>query len=709
MRIMVKKAAKRKKGSRNWRPKLPFERPMVYLIALFVFAMPLFILPEVTEYGYGKSIFTLIGVSILLILWGVSSWLKGEWRVHFPWITIPALGLVLVCLLSLIHATNGRVVVQSLTLLVAFFGFYLIVANLVKEKRDVTLILYCLLTSAFFASLYGLLQYLGVMRGAHGGHGLSELISTMGNRNYLGGFLAYLLFPAVILVVRLRSRVLRALVIGLVSFNFGMAMLVNQTGVVVALIVAAVSFLVGWTIFRPIEPIRRNRAWLLALLFLLVFTFLIEAPSGPLNSVVGLSGDGSSWIGRLWARNAGRVRSWDWWVGWEMFKDHPVVGVGLGNYKLNFIPYKAKFLASPQGAGYNFYIARAAQAHNEYVQVTAELGSLGLLALLAILVTVPLSLWIRLRRNLDEGDRFDLLLFACGVVAFLVHALVSFPAHLPASSLVLVLVLGLASSRAYGKEAQTHVSIKGWPLKLLVAALTAFCLVVSVIAARDLSADLLLGRGIRQLQMGRVHLAEATLEQSASLDFCPRQVYYHLATTKIKQGRYQEAMADLERCLTRFVVENVYLNLANLAVNLGDVETARQNVELLLSTHPHSDIQIQAEYLKGMIAFREGDYPRAINELEELVQAHPNFERAYIALGDLYRGRGMPLNARKNYEAALGLIEEKLSHAEKRLSSATSLTAEEYGRLRSEIEVLKKEKEAVEAGLAKLPSPSSLP
>jgi tetratricopeptide (TPR) repeat protein len=105
-----------------------------------------------------------------------------------------------------------------------------------------------------------------------------------------------------------------------------------------------------------------------------------------------------------------------------------------------------------------------------------------------------------------------------------------------------------------------------------------------------------------------------------------------------------------------------------------------------------------------MITFREGDYPRAINELEELVQAHPNFERAYIALGDLYRMRGMPVNARKNYEKALELIDEKLTKAKGTLSSAISLPTQEYSRLRSEIETLIKEKEAVEASLAKLPS-----
>jgi len=293
---------------------------------------------------------------------------------------------------------------------------------------------------------------------------------------------------------------------------------------------------------------------------------------------------------------------------------------------------------------------------------------------------------------------------SCGIVAFLVHALVSFPAHLPASCLVLVLVLGLASSRAYGEAAEVHVSLKKWPLKVFAATLISFCLLVSVIAARDFSADLILGQGIKQLQIGQLRLAEATLERSARLDFCPRQVYYYLATAKIKQGRYEEAGVNLELCRTRFVVENLYLNLANLAVNLGDLETARQNVKLLLATHPHPTLQIQAEYLEGIITIQEGDYNRAADTLETLIQEHPTFERSYIALGDLYRMRGMPVNARKNYEKALELIDEKLTKAEERLSSAISLPTQQYFQLRSEIEVLTQEKEAVEASLAKLPS-----
>jgi chaperonin cofactor prefoldin len=67
----------------------------------------------------------------------------------------------------------------------------------------------------------------------------------------------------------------------------------------------------------------------------------------------------------------------------------------------------------------------------------------------------------------------------------------------------------------------------------------------------------------------------------------------------------------------------------------------------------------------------------------------------------------MPVTARKNYEQALALIEKALTSNQRKLSSATSMQAAEYAKLRGEIEILTQEKEAVEAALRGLPPPTS--
>jgi tetratricopeptide (TPR) repeat protein len=272
---------------------------------------------------------------------------------------------------------------------------------------------------------------------------------------------------------------------------------------------------------------------------------------------------------------------------------------------------------------------------------------------------------------------------------------------------VLVLTLGIASAPAYGQSAIRKVALSGWWLKGAVTIIVLFSVGTSIVAVRDYQANILLGEGIRQLQMGQTNLAEVTLGRSVSLDFCPRQTYYYLATAQINLKKYDQALESLEKCRNRFADESVYLMRANVAVNLGKTDSAQRDIDLLLSSHPQLTIEAQAEYLSAMISFRNKDYLAATATLEELIEKHPTFERAYMSLGDLYRGRGMPVTARKYMEQALALIDKALSRANKQLSAATSMPVSEYGKLRGQIDALTQEKQAVEQALDSLPDTTS--
>jgi tetratricopeptide (TPR) repeat protein len=699
-----RKSAKRKPETPRPSP-FRFGRLFLYALAFVLFALPLFIWPGISEYGYGKTIVATVAVSILSVAWGIDAWRRGALELRVPWIAAPFGALVAASLLSMLAATNGRVVVQSLVLVLVFFQLLLLIQHATRDKRDATLLVFSFLASVSLISLYGLLQYLGVMAGPTTGAGVGQIISTLGNREYLGGVLSYVILPSLVLLFRLRSRLLRIAALVLISFNFGTLMLVQQTGPAVALVFGAFALLVLWIIFRPIEPLRAARRWLVALLVLLAFTFLVEAPSGPLNSVVGLSADGRSWLGRVWEANSGRTRAWDWWIGLEMLKDHPLTGVGLGNYKIDFIPYKAEFLATPRGAAYDWYIPRAAQAHNEYVQVAAELGALGIAALLALVVLLPVSLWIRVRRDPDEGDRMDLLLYSAGLVALLVHAFVSFPAHLPVSILAGVLFCGLAWSPAYGTAATWKLTLRSWRLGTLVLAGALAGLVVSVIALQDLRANILMGRGISQLQMGATRQAVTTLEHSLRLDFSPQQTYYYLGVAQDQLEDHDAALQSYERCFTRFVDEVVYFAYADLAARTGKTSEAREKINLLLASNPEASLRAKARYIDAAIEYEERDYAAALEKFQKLAADVPTFEAARIALGNLYAARGQTQEARAEYERALRLIETSLASAESRLTSPAGLTTAQYGELRGLITSLRSERDFVQERLRALPAP----
>jgi O-antigen ligase/predicted negative regulator of RcsB-dependent stress response len=684
-------------------------RLIVYLIALLAFAIPLAIWEGSTEYGYVKSILALVSISVLLILWALLGGRKRSWEIRLPWVALPFALLVGAILLSLLNAINMRVVLQSLALVLIFFLFYLLVINFIDRERDIKLILSVLLFSAVIASAYGLLQYLGILPGPHGARGLGALISTMGNRNFLGSFLSYLFLPAFILLLRTRHILSKIITLLAIIFIFYTILLVQQMGIRVGL-VAATAVLVGVIFIWRVGGLLLTRKRILTTVAaLLLFIYLFAAPTSPFNAVIGLGGDGTvltpvvQFFRTQWEQNAGRVRAWNWWVGLEMFRDNPVIGVGLGNYKLNFLPYKAQFLATERGEQFDFPIPRAAQAHNEIVQITAELGVVGLLATLAAIGTILVTFIKRLSQQKDAQRRFDLLLLGCGIIAFFVHSLVSFPLRLPASSLVLVLAVGLAGSLFYGKVGEWKISLSGWSRRIVISLVILFSLFICIISVRDFKADLYLNRGIDAFNRGHFHLAYRDLRRSYGLDFAPRQTYFHLAMVQRQLDRPEEAKESLKQALTRFVTVEVFINLAHIAVDLGDIETARRSINLVLATEPFPEIKQEAHFVEAAIALREGNTEDALLRLQRLRAENPAVVRTHFFLGEIYRKQGAYDEARRSFNQAITLIEQQLISTQHQISTATEITVQEFGRLRRLMAALTRQKEAVQAGLDMLP------
>ena len=91
-----------------------------------------------------------------------------------------------------------------------------------------------------------------------------------------------------------------------------------------------------------------------------------------------------------------------WTVGWRMVEANPVVGIGSGNYSSSSVHY----LLQPGVIRRDDFIVDTPKvAHNTYLQVLAELGVVGLVLFLAILVYVVLSGLKAVRRFAEAGDR----------------------------------------------------------------------------------------------------------------------------------------------------------------------------------------------------------------------------------------------------------------------------------------------------------------
>lgn len=175
---------------------------------------------------------------------------------------------------------------------------------------------------------------------------------------------------------------------------------------------------IGTTVVPRCRPRNFRRAGLLAFAFLFITVLQIA----PLTSMNGNSPGPANALRRFQSTsitepNTG-VRLLFWAAGWEMFRSHPLLGVGANNYEVAFPWARAEFSESHKNStlrGLNEQLLTQ-YAHNEYVQILAELGAVGFLLFLLFCFALTLTFWRALRRSrrplLALGSGAGLLAFA---------------------------------------------------------------------------------------------------------------------------------------------------------------------------------------------------------------------------------------------------------------------------------------------------------
>lgn len=103
--------------------------------------------------------------------------------------------------------------------------------------------------------------------------------------------------------------------------------------------------------------------------------------------------------------NSERLLMWN--SAWNMFKDHPVLGVGLGQYKNN---YQQKYI-SPKAKEPNLE-----HAHNNFMQMLAENGMVGFLG---FMTTFTYIIWHNFRKFLTSKNIYSIAICAVTITLLL--------------------------------------------------------------------------------------------------------------------------------------------------------------------------------------------------------------------------------------------------------------------------------------------------
>ncbi len=131
-------------------------------------------------------------------------------------------------------------------------------------------------------------------------------------------------------------------------------------------------------------------------------------------------------------------RSSELQAGLRMFVDHPVVGVGAGNYEARYQEYSRVIGLDPR--------REDREAHNLFVEVAAETGLLGLAAFGALLVLAAQALF----RSARTSDRMGLAgALAAALTGYLVTAIFLHAAYSRTFWILLVLAFASAAQQLH--------------------------------------------------------------------------------------------------------------------------------------------------------------------------------------------------------------------------------------------------------------------
>jgi O-antigen ligase len=148
-----------------------------------------------------------------------------------------------------------------------------------------------------------------------------------------------------------------------------------------------------------------------------------------------------------------------WRESTRLVADYPLFGCGLGAYQSAFLKYK---ISAPT--------VTDDYAHNDYLQLLAELGVIGFLLASALMLAIWREVFRAALQRFESVRRY--LALACGgaVGAILIHSLTDFNLYIPANAMLLAWISGLCLGPACAISPTHRWRPRGVPQVLEVSA-----------------------------------------------------------------------------------------------------------------------------------------------------------------------------------------------------------------------------------------------
>jgi len=645
-----------------------YQRTILNMLKLLIVFTPIFVYKYVGWYRANQEawlkLFVMFSMGIYLLK------LLKEKSVTYKKIKIKFPILLLIILIGLSFSKNGSLVIGSrdfIIFLMYFILYFLVINNLQDEFQFKSFIKLFFFTSSFVA-LYNFLHYYNLISYLQE-YGL--VISPIGQKNWTSNYLA-LIFPLMFCFFLLeKDKKNKNTYFLLLSIIYANLMICQSRGIWISL---SLTLLFGIFLifkFNFFNLFKENKKWLILLLITFIIITLIYSTDNPLNiSPLTVTQRALSTFDEKDPSINTRILMWK--VTWLMIKEKPLLGLGIGSFGMNYLDYQAKFLQN--NPEYIKYWGIAREAHNEYLQMGAEIGLVGLGIFIVILFIFYNLVLNFLKEEKDSKKKLICWGLILGITCFLIHCFFCFPLHVPAlgSAFFIMIAIIVAYIKNFNlpeeklkkkeKRGLNEEKIKPNNSKLtlfyIIIVLLIMLLIIDFIVIRPYMTEVYAYKGKVNFNEGNFEEALPKYEYAAKLNPYNGRVLLNLGTTYYNLGIYGEAKKILMRSKKYYNDPNINRNLGLCYMQLKDYEKAESELKNALYLDPKLiKAYIDLAYLYAI----QKKYDMAIIEWNKIFEIDPNFSEKYNVLyyiGLTYQKKEMPDKALECFVQALQLVPE---------------------------------------------------
>jgi len=405
----------------------------------------------------------------------------------------------------------------------------------------------------------------------------------------------------------------------------------------------------------------------------------------------------------------GRFQYWS--DAYEQVSDHPILGAGLGNWKIASISYGKDHIK-----GYTVPY----HAHNDFIHIFTEVGILGGIAYLSLFIILTFFLFrlLYVQRKEDGNTDFSLFLLVLPFIIYGIDAGLNFPIARPLMQSSLALFMGLLLSIYLNRFSSKDISpVK--PIYSRVILGLSLCLLIPGIIIHILSYQSLTqqGRLLYEFNNGDYKLTLAELDQIED-DFpnltetampikAMKARYFYLNNQKERAHEYallgakdnpqiyfgeslkaqfylQEQKQDSAYYYSKLAFDNLPNNMPhyniymNTLVNRKDIPEINKTFEYVRSLAGDTEV-LWNIYLSSLARVTALGDAYAMSKAAEAFAIFPQSEPIFNLYRIMTYGQQRVIQAKQQYDQAVTLYNQrKLEEAFDLFSQAFDLDPLEY-------------------------------